>query len=94
MSSASTQDTKLATDVMDSVVVKQSPALTKQDLSRKRKLQHLCLDKTYNSKTVKRNSSAEAMYRIYRAREKEGRSRQKHKKFQIEKNILPEDGWW
>ena len=32
------------------------------------------------------------MYRIYRAREKEGRSRQKHKKFQIEKNILPEDG--
>ena len=24
----------------------------------------------------------------------EGRSRQKHKKFQIEKNILPEDGRW
>jgi hypothetical protein len=53
MSSASTHDTKLATGVMDSVVVKLSLPLTKPNLSRKRKLQHLCLDKAYNSKTAK-----------------------------------------
>jgi transcriptional regulator of acetoin/glycerol metabolism len=34
------------------------------------------------------------MYRIYRTREKEERSGQKHKRSQIEKNILPEGGQW
>ena len=53
MSSASTHDVKLATGVMDSVVVKRVSALKKPNLSRKRKLQHLCLDKAYNSKTAK-----------------------------------------
>ena len=55
ISSASTHDIRLVTDVMDSVIIKRSssPSLTKRDLSRKRKLQHLCLDKAYNSKTVK-----------------------------------------
>jgi hypothetical protein len=38
---------------MDSVVVKRVSALTKLNLCRKRKLQHLCLDKAYNSKTAK-----------------------------------------
>ena len=41
---------------------------------------------------LNRKSSAEDMYRIYRAREKEERSRQKHKRCQIEKDILQEDG--
>ena len=34
------------------------------------------------------------MYHIYCTREKEERSGQKHKRCQIEKNILPEDGSW
>ena len=53
ISSASTHDIKLVTDVMDNVVVKRSSPSTKCNSSRKRKLQHLCLDKAYNSKTVK-----------------------------------------
>ena len=34
------------------------------------------------------------MCRIYHTREKEERARQKHKRCQIEKNILQEDGLW
>ena len=53
ISSASTHDIKLVTDVIDNVVVKRSSPSTKCNSSRKRRLQHLCLDKAYNSKTVK-----------------------------------------
>ena len=56
MSSSSTHDIRLVTDVMDNTIIKRSSSSsssTKRDLSRKRKLQHLCLDKAYNSKTVK-----------------------------------------
>ena len=57
ISSASTHDTKLVTDVMDNTIIKRSSSSsspsTKRKLSRKRKLQHLCLDKAYSSKTVK-----------------------------------------
>jgi hypothetical protein len=50
------------------------------------------LTKRTTPRQQNKKSSAEAMYRIYREREKEGMSIQKHKKFQIEKNVLPEDG--
>ena len=53
ISSASTHDIKLATVVMDNTIIKRSSSSTKLNLSRKRKLQHLCLDKAYSSKTVK-----------------------------------------
>ena len=57
MSSSSTHDIRLVTDVMDNAIIKQSSSSssssTKRNISRKRKLQHLCLDKAYNSKTVK-----------------------------------------
>ena len=51
ISSASTHDIKLVTDVMDNVIIKRSlsSSTTKSNLSRKRKLQNLCLDKAYNS---------------------------------------------
>ena len=51
ISSASTHDIKLVTDVMDNVIIKRSlsSSTTKRNLSLKRKLQHLCLDKAYNS---------------------------------------------
>jgi transposase len=53
-SSASTHDIKLVTDVMDNMIIKRaSSSSTKPTLPRKRKLQHLCLDKAYNSRTVK-----------------------------------------
>ena len=52
MSSASTHDIKLVTDVMDNMIIKRSSPSTKCNSSRKRKLQHLCLDKAYNSKTA------------------------------------------
>ncbi len=38
---------------MDSMLVKRSSPSAKCKSPRKRKLQHLCLDKAYNSKTVK-----------------------------------------
>jgi transposase len=51
ISSASTHDIKLVTDVIDNAVVKRSPTAHKTKTGRKRgrKLQHLCLDKGYNS---------------------------------------------
>ena len=53
MSSAGTHDIKLVTDVMDNMIIRRSSPSTKCNSSRKRKLQHLCLDKAYNSKTAK-----------------------------------------
>jgi len=53
ISSASTHDIKLVTDVIDSTVIRRRsssssvPTLGKR--RRRRKLQHLCLDKAYNS---------------------------------------------
>ena len=55
ISSASTHDIKIVTDVLDNMIVKRSSSSspsTKCNSSGKRKLQHLCLDKAYNSKTV------------------------------------------
>ena len=53
MSSASTHEIKLVTDVMDNVIVKRSSPPTKCNSSRKRRLQYLCINKAYNSRTVK-----------------------------------------
>ncbi len=54
ISSANIHDIKLVTNVIDNVVVKRPAfSLTKHRLDRKRKQQHLCIDKAYNSKIVK-----------------------------------------
>ena len=50
MSSASMHDVKLVTDVVDNAVAKRRISSAKTKEGRKRKLQHLCLDKAYNSK--------------------------------------------
>ncbi len=54
ISSASTYDIKLVTDVVDNAVIKRpSPSYktkTRRRRRRRRKLQHLFLDKVYNSK--------------------------------------------
>ena len=52
ISSASTHDIKLVTDVVDNSVIKQRPSSYKPKSEKRRKLQHLCLDKAYNSKQV------------------------------------------
>jgi putative transposase len=53
ISSASTHDIKLVTYVVDNSVIKRPPSSYKTKKTetgkRKRKLQHLCLDKAYNS---------------------------------------------
>src|SRR6185312_11840755 len=49
ISSASTHDIKLVTDVIDNAVVKRSPTAHKTKTRKRRKIQHLCLDKAYNS---------------------------------------------
>jgi hypothetical protein len=49
-SSASTHDIKLVTNVVDNVVIKRpSPPYKTKKTGRRRKIQHLCLDKAYNS---------------------------------------------
>ncbi|MER5175185.1 MAG: IS5 family transposase [Candidatus Nitrosocosmicus sp.] len=52
-SAASTHDVKLVTDVVDNAVIKRHISSPKTKDGRKRKQQHLCLDKAYNSKSVK-----------------------------------------
>jgi transposase len=54
ISSASTHNIKLVTDVMGNTIIKRASSSTKPSLPGKRKPQHLCLDKSYNSTTVKR----------------------------------------
>jgi len=52
ISSASTHDIKLVTNVVDSAVIKRrrrQPSSHKPKLRTRRRLQHLCLDKAYNS---------------------------------------------
>ncbi len=52
ISSASTHDIKIVIDVVDNVVVKRpAPSYKTKKIERKRKLQHLCLDKAYNSES-------------------------------------------
>jgi transposase len=53
ITSASTHGIKAVTDVMDNMIIKRSSSPSaKCNQSRKRKIQHLCLDKACNSKTV------------------------------------------
>ncbi len=49
ISSANAHDIKLVTDVVDNIVIKRPAFKTKKTGRRGRKLQHLCLDKAYNS---------------------------------------------
>jgi transposase len=49
ISPASTHDIKLVTEVVDNTVIKRPKSLSRSRRRRRRKLQHLCLDKGYNS---------------------------------------------
>jgi transposase len=51
ISSANTHDIKFVTDAVDNAIIKRPPPSSKtKKTERRRKLQHLCLDKAYNSK--------------------------------------------
>jgi hypothetical protein len=103
-SSASTHDIKLVTNVVDNGVVKRpSPSYKtkKTERGRRRKLQHLCLDKAYNSETEEKELIKRGyVLHIPPKREKEmkqikknmRRSRLQHNIAQIVKNILQKDG--
>jgi transposase len=102
--SASTHDIKLVTNVVDNVVIKRpSSYKTKKTVRerRRRKIQHLCLDKAYNSKPEEQELINRGyVLHIPPKREKEmkqikknmRRSRVYHKVAQIGKNILQKDG--
>jgi hypothetical protein len=104
ISSASTHDIKLVTNVVDNGVVKRpSPSYKtkKTERGKRRKLQHLCLDKAYNSETEEKELIKRGyVLHIPPKREKEmkqiknnmRRSRLQHNIAQIVKNILQKDG--
>ena len=80
---------------MDSVVVKRLlSSSTKRNLSRKRKLQHLCLDKAYNSKTVKQEIISRGYVPHIPCKRKRGEVKTETQKMSNQKNILLEDGLW
>ena len=71
ISSASTHDIKLVTDVVDNRVVKRpSSNKTKKTGRRRRRLQHLCLDKAYNSEQEEQELIKRGYMYTYSSKEK------------------------
>jgi hypothetical protein len=102
-SSVSTHDIRQVTDVVDNAVIHKRPSSYKTKKTergrRRRKLQHLCLDKAYNSETEEKELIKRGyVLHIPPKREKEmkqgkrKRSRLQHNIAQIVKNILQKDG--
>jgi putative transposase len=100
ISSASTHDIKLVTDVIDSAVIKRqsssSSSVPTLGIRRRRKLQHLCLDKAYNSepeeqKLIKRGYILHIPYKRNRG-EKEKDVKGETQPSLSHKNILEKDG--
>jgi hypothetical protein len=99
-SSASTHDIKLVTNVVDNGVVKRpSPSYKTKKTGRRRKLQHLCLDKAYNSQPQEQELIKRGyVLHIPPKREKEMKQRKRkrpslqHNIAQIRKSILQKDG--
>jgi hypothetical protein len=100
ISSASTHDIKLVTDVVDSIVIKRPSSPSKPKAGRRergRLQQHLCLDKAYNSEPEEQELLKRGyMYCTCHTRERKGkRLMNKKQKWQhITKDILPRDGLW
>ena len=77
---ANRHDIKAVTDVIDDTIIKRSSLSTKCNSSRKRKLQHLCLDKAYNSKTVKQEIIKPRICTAFTVQEKKRRGRDRNTK--------------
>ncbi len=54
ITSTSTHDIKVVTDVIDAAVIKRPTAFPSTTKGRRKPCQHLCLDRAYNSKSVGR----------------------------------------
>ena len=100
ISSASTHDIKLVTNVVDNAVIKRPSSYKTKNTGRgRRKNQHLCLDKAYNSKQeeqelIKRGYVLHIPTKRKRDKneKKRKRTRLQHNIAQIVKNILQKDG--
>ena len=78
ISSASTHDIKVVTDVIDNaaVVIKPPEALLSGTIKNKKKghpHQHLCLDRAYNSKPIENEIIKRGYVPIYHIKEKEAK---------------------
>ncbi len=75
ISSASTHDIKLVTDVVDNSVIKRQRQLSshKPKPRTRRRLQHLCLDKAYNSEPEEQELTKRGYVTAHTIQEKERR---------------------
>ena len=97
ISSASSHDIKLVTDVVDNTVVRrpESPLISALTHKTRRRLQHLCLDKAYNSaqeeqELIKRGY---VLHISYKKKKGEDNKEEKIKeRYQFITNILQNDG--
>jgi len=98
ISSASTHDIKLVTDVVDSTVIKRpSPSSSPKTEKRNRRLQHLCLDKAYNSEPEEQEllKRGYVLHIPYKRKKGEAVDAQKTKEVASHhKKHSPKDGLW
>ena len=100
ISSSSTHDIKLVTAVVDNTVIKRQPSsLTPK--SGRRKLQHLCLDKAYNSKPkerelIKRDYVLHIPYKRKSGEEVEERTKviSNRKKYSVRRWVVERTNSW
>ena len=78
-SSASTHDVKLVTDVVDNAVIKRHISFAKTKDGRKRK-QHLCLDRAYNSKSEEQAIAGRGYVPTFTIQEKKRRGQERNRK--------------
>ncbi len=95
ISSASTHDIKLVTGVVDNTVIKRPPSYKTK--TRRRTLQHLCLDKAYNSEhkeqeLIKRGYVLHISPKRKRGVKEEQEAKITYNIAQIGKGILQKDG--
>ncbi len=93
ISSASTHDVKLVIDVMDNAVVKRNISSSKIKDGRKRK-QHLCLDKAYNSKPEEQEIAKRGYAPHLPYRRKRGEEVKKETEKISNRKKHPARRWW
>ena len=99
-SSARTHDIRQVTDVVDNAVIHKRPSSYKTKKTvreRRRKLQHLCLDKAYNSEPEEKKTNQTRICIVYSSKREKGvkkknkRPRLQYNIAQIGKSILQKD---
>ena len=94
ISSASTHDIKLVTDVVDNAVVKRPVSSCNTQVGQKRRQQqHLCLDKAYNSKTIEQEIISRGYVPHIRYKRKRGDAKTETQKMPNRKIRHTRRGW-